>query len=81
VLNARATGGKVTLKRGRRWKALLEELSVAPRAPILQAWYKRTGSSTPLKYTGLPPDAPLEAFEKIAPRWPVFKITPADTIP
>ncbi|HVP04696.1 MAG TPA: nitroreductase/quinone reductase family protein [Dehalococcoidia bacterium] len=80
VHNARATGGKVVLKRGRRRKALLEELPVEQRAPILRAWYKRTGRSTPKNYIGLPPGAPLEAFEKIAPRWPVFRITPASAV-
>lgn len=80
VHNARATGGKVVLKRGRRRKAVLEELPVAQRAPIIQAWYKRTGSSTPRKYIGLERDAPLEEFEKIAPRWPAFRITPASAV-
>jgi deazaflavin-dependent oxidoreductase (nitroreductase family) len=74
VHNARATGGRVTLKRGRRRATVLEELPVPQRAPIIQAWYKRTGSSTPRGYIGLDPGSPLEAFEKIAPRWPVFRI-------
>jgi hypothetical protein len=75
VHNARATGGEVTFKRGRRKKAHIAELAVPERAPILQAWYSRTGRSTPQKYIGLPPNAPLEEFERIAPRWPVFRIT------
>jgi deazaflavin-dependent oxidoreductase (nitroreductase family) len=81
VHNARAAGGAVTFKRGKRRRAVLQELPVAERAPVLQAWYRRTGSSTPRKYIGLDPRAPLEAFEKIAPRWPVFRITPPDAIP
>ena len=76
VHNARATGGRVTLRRGRRREAMLEELPVAERAPIIQAWYRRTGASTPRRYIGLEVDAPLEAFEEIAPRWPVFRIPP-----
>ena len=81
VHNARATAGHVTLKRGRRREAVLEELPVEKRAPIIQAWYSRTGSSTPRDYIGLDPKAPVEAFERIAPRWPVFRITSAAALP
>jgi deazaflavin-dependent oxidoreductase (nitroreductase family) len=81
VHNARAAGGRVTLKRGRRREAVLQELPVGERAPIIQAWYKRTGSSTPRKYIGLEPSADLGAFEKISSRWPVFRITPAGALP
>jgi deazaflavin-dependent oxidoreductase (nitroreductase family) len=77
VHNARASGGKVIFKRGRRKKNLLAELPVAERAPVLQSWYRRTGSSTPKKYIGLDANAPLAEFEKIAPRWPVFRIESA----
>jgi hypothetical protein len=80
VHNARASGGKVVLRRGRRRKAVLEEVPVEERAPVIQAWYRRTGSSTPKRYIGLEADAPLEAFEEIAPRWPVFRITPASAV-
>jgi deazaflavin-dependent oxidoreductase (nitroreductase family) len=81
VHNARATGGHVVLKRGRRREAVLEELPVEERAPIIQAWYKRTGSSTPRRYIGLEPGADLVEFERISPRWPVFRITPAAALP
>jgi deazaflavin-dependent oxidoreductase (nitroreductase family) len=81
VHNARASGGHVAFKRGRRREAVLEELPVGERAHIIQAWYRRTGSSTPRGYIGLEPGAPLDAFEKISPRWPVFRITPADALP
>jgi hypothetical protein len=82
VHNARATNGVVTFRRGRRKKARLEELPVEERAAVLQAWYSRAGrSSTPRKYIGLEPDAPLESFAKIAPKWPVFRISPASALP
>jgi deazaflavin-dependent oxidoreductase (nitroreductase family) len=81
VHNARASGGRVTLKRGGRRDAVLEELPVAERASVIQAWYRRTGSATPRHYIGLPRGAPIEAFETIAPRWPVFRITPVDALP
>lgn len=75
VHNARAAEGRVVLRRGRRREAALEELPVGERAPVLQAWYSRVGGSTPKHYIGLPKEAPLEEFEAIAPRWPVFRIT------
>ena len=81
VHNARATGGHVTFKRGRRRAATLEEVPVQERAPIIQTWYRHTGSSTPKNYLGMAQNAPLEAFEEIAPRWPVFRITPPDALP
>ena len=81
VHNARAAGGHVVFKRGKRRDVLIEELPVHQRAPIIRAWYSRTGGSTPRNYIGLDPNAPLEEFEKIAPRWPVFRITPPARLP
>jgi len=78
VHNARAAGGEVRLKRGKSRPARLEEVPVAERAPILKAWLGRAGASKiPPKYVGLDRYAPLEEFERIAPRWPVFRIRPA----
>lgn len=74
VHNARAANGQVHFKRGRRRKGTIEELPVAERAPILHQWYKRVGKSTPRHYVGLPHDAPIAEFERIAPRWPVWRI-------
>jgi deazaflavin-dependent oxidoreductase (nitroreductase family) len=76
VHNVRAAEGKVRLRRGKSRKAYLEELPVAARAPILQAWLGRAGASkVPPKYLGLDRHAPLEEFERIAPGWPVFRIS------
>ena len=80
VHNARAAGGHVIFRRGKRRDAVIEELPVPERAPIIRAWYSRTGGSTPRHYIGLDPQAPLEEFEKIAPRWPVFRL-PAGALP
>lgn len=82
IHNVRATNGVAKFKRGRTKEALLEELPVPERAPILQAWLSRTGfSGVPRKYVGLPRDASLAEFEKIAPKWPVFRIVSANAIP
>ncbi len=78
VHNVRAAGGLATVRRGKRKRVKLEELRVAERPRILQAWLSRAGvSSVPRKYLGLDRDAPLEAFESLAPRWPVFRIIDA----
>jgi deazaflavin-dependent oxidoreductase (nitroreductase family) len=75
VHNVRAVGGEARLVRGRGRKVRLEELPVEARAPVLKAWLGRTGvSKIPPKYLGLRRDAPIEEFELIAPRWPVFRI-------
>jgi deazaflavin-dependent oxidoreductase (nitroreductase family) len=81
VHNARASGGDVWFKRGRRRKAHLEELPMAERAPVLAEWYKRVGNSTPKHYIGLPANAPLSDFERIAPRWPVWRVTDVAKMP
>jgi hypothetical protein len=53
----------------------LEELPVERRPRVLQAWLQRTGvSSVAPKYLGVDRDAPLEAFEALAARWPVFRM-------
>ena len=75
VHNVRAAEGRAVLRRGRRRRVLLEELPIADRAAILKAWLGRTGgSSIPIKYVGLDRGAPIEEFERLAPRWPVFRI-------
>lgn len=81
VHNARATGGRVVLKRAGRRNVTLEELPASERAPIIRAWYSRTGRSTPRRYMGLNPNASVEDFEAIAPRWPVFRINSPEGLP
>jgi len=75
VHNVRATEGRTVLRRGKRRSVRLEELPTAERASVLKAWLARTGvSSVPVKYLGLDRSVPIEEFERIAPRWPVFRI-------
>ena len=78
VKNMRAAGGTVTLRHGtRRGPVRLEELPENARAPVLQAWYRTTGISTPPRqHFQLDRDAALEAFERLAPEHPVFRIVP-----
>ena len=78
VHNARASGGEAVFRRGKPRRVTLIELPVEQRAPILKAWLGRTGfSSIPRKYLGLDRCGSIEDFERIAPKWPVFRIANA----
>lgn len=74
VLNARAAGGKVTLRSGGREEVQLEEVPVEQRAPILKAYLRRAPGARP--HVSVSKDAPLTEFEKIAGEHPVFHIVP-----
>lgn len=76
VRNLRAAG-RATLTNGRHREAVTAaELSPAEAAPLL----KRSLAMAPkflLAYFDVAPDAPLEDFERAAPRHPVFILRPA----
>jgi hypothetical protein len=75
VRNVRAAGGEVALRHGPREEVHLQEV-VAPdlRAPVLKAYLKRaTNASAHMPVTK---DAPLAEFERMAPRFPVFRVVP-----
>src|SRR5574341_2645572 len=46
VRNVHAANGRAVLRHGARKSVLLQEVPAAERAPIIQAWYKRTWAST-----------------------------------
>jgi deazaflavin-dependent oxidoreductase (nitroreductase family) len=73
VRNTRAAGGSAAIRHGRRQPIVLEEVPAEQRAPILQAYLKRTAMSTK-EHLGLDPNAPIEDFQRIAPEHPVFRI-------
>jgi deazaflavin-dependent oxidoreductase (nitroreductase family) len=75
VRNVRAAGGEAAIRHRGRKNVRLEELPPAQTAAIIQAYLKKTKIATKAHF-GIDPDAPLAEFEKIAPRHPVFKITP-----
>ena len=74
VRNVRA-GGEVALRHGRREEVHLQEV-VAPdlRAPVLKAYLKRATNAS--AHMPVPKDAPLAEFERMAPRFPVFRVVP-----
>jgi deazaflavin-dependent oxidoreductase (nitroreductase family) len=75
VRNVRAAGGQAVLCRGGRQAVRLEEVDPRERAPILRRYL----AVAPGARAHLPVDrhAPLQEFERIADRYPVFRITPA----
>jgi len=79
VKNARAAGGTVVLRCGRRRDEVrLEELAVDRRAPVLRAWYGFTARSpVPRRHFQLGRTAAIQEFERIAGDHRVFRVVPA----
>ena len=74
VRNVKAAGGDVVLRHGRPEEVRLEEVAPDRRAPVLKAYLKRaTGARAHLP---VDEDAPLADFERVAHRFPVFRIVP-----
>lgn len=74
VRNVEAEGNNVVLRHGRREQVHLEGVPVNRRAPILKAYLKRAPGARP--HVPVRKDAPLSEFEKIAARFPVFRVVP-----
>jgi hypothetical protein len=72
VANVRAAGGRASLVHGRREAVKLEEVDVPARAPILRQYLQVAPGGRP----HIPVDrrAPLADFERVAARYPVFRI-------
>jgi hypothetical protein len=72
VQNVNAAGGNVTLRHGRREGVHLEEVPEIRRAPILKAYLQRAPGARP--HIPVDKNAPLTEFERVAARFPVFRI-------
>jgi hypothetical protein len=72
VRNVKAAGGNVTLRHGRREEVHLEEVAPDRRAPVLKAYLKRATNAN--AHVPIDKDAPLAEFERVAPRFPVFRV-------
>lgn len=72
VHNVRAGDGSAAIRRGQRREVHLIEVAPDDRAPIIKAYLARAYGARP--HIALDPTAPLEAFEAIAYRYPVFRI-------
>ncbi len=73
VRNARAAHGRAVLRQGRRRRVLLEEVPVQQRGPILRRYLDIAPGARP--HFNIGRSAPIEDFERIAARYPVFRIT------
>jgi len=73
VRNVRAANGEAVLRHGRSEAIKLIEVAADVRAPILRRYLEVAPGGRP----HIPVDrhAPLEEFEEISPRIPVFRIT------
>ena len=72
VRNVKAADGRVTLRHGRSEDVRLEEVAPEHRAPVLKAYLRqapRAGAHMPVGK-----DAPLAEFERVSPRFPVFRV-------
>lgn len=83
VLNVRAARGRAVLhRRGARW-VVLTDLPISARAPVLAAYQAagaersgEAGARLQARYNfGLGPEPTLADFRRIAPRYPVFRVT------
>jgi len=72
VRNVKAAGGKARLRHGISEQVLLEEVDVRQRAPILKAYLQLAPGARPHIPTSK--DAPISEFEKIASKYPVFRL-------
>ena len=72
VRNVRAAGGRVLLGHGRREAARLEEVEPGARAPILRRYLEIAPGARP--HIPVDRQAPLAEFERIAARYPVFRV-------
>jgi deazaflavin-dependent oxidoreductase (nitroreductase family) len=73
VQNVRAAGGVATLRHGRAEQVRLDEVPVDARAPILKAFLRAAPGARP--HIDIDLDAKLSEFAKIAPLYPVFRVT------
>jgi hypothetical protein len=74
VRNAHASAGAAILRHGTTESVRLEDVPVSQRAPILKAYLQVAPGARP--HFDVSRDAPLAEFEKVAARYPVFRIVP-----
>jgi hypothetical protein len=76
VANVRAAGGQAVLRHGRREAVRLEEVAPRDRAPILRRYLQLAPGARP--HVPVDRRAPVADFERIADRYPVFRVRAAD---
>lgn len=72
VRNVRAAKGKARLIHGISEQVLLEEVDASQRAPVLKKFLRLAPGARP--HIPVSKDAPITEFEKIAVKYPVFRV-------
>jgi hypothetical protein len=75
VGNVRADEGRAVLRHGRKEAVRLVEVPVSDRAPVLRRYVEVAPGGRP--HIAVDRSAPLEAFERVAAQYPVFRIEQA----
>ena len=77
VRNARAAGEVVLVRAMRRRRYAVREVPPGVRSPILKAYLDRFAGEVQ-RFFPVPTGSPLESFNDLAPRYPVFELQPLD---
>jgi hypothetical protein len=77
VRNARAAGEVVLARAMRRHRYAVRELPPSMRPPVLKAYLDRFASEVQ-RFFPVPKGSPVERFNDLAPRYPVFELQPLD---
>lgn len=72
VRNVKAAGGRVRLHHGKTEEVFLEDVDIPQRATIIKAYLQIAPGARP--HIPVDKNAPITEFEKIAAKYPVFKI-------
>lgn len=73
VRNLQAADGRAVLRHGKTERVRLEEVPVEERGRVLKAYLRRAPGARP--HVPVDKDVPLEEFDAVAPRVPVFRVT------
>jgi hypothetical protein len=77
VRNARAAGEVALVRALRRRRYAVRELPPSLRPPVLNAYLDRFASEVQ-RFFPVPKGSAVEAFDDVAPRYPVFELQPLD---
>ena len=77
VRNARTASEVVLARARRRRRYAVRELPVSMRPPVLKAYLDRFASEVQ-RFFPVPKGSAVEAFNDLAPRYPVFELQPLD---
>ncbi len=77
VRNARTAGEVVLVRAMRHRRYAVREVPPGRRSPILKAYLDRFAGEVQ-RFFPVPKGSPVEAFDDLAPRYPVFELQPMD---